>query len=296
MSIRLYESYKELFNETKPIRGRAVEVRPFGDRRRDWEQVIRRVQQDGSVAYGAHMRNSDVFLVYPNGDIKFNCDGWHTPTTAEFMDSLVLGIRVFKRHGRLWVTRDVGTEKFCALLDKPVLIKWDTTDPDYEHYRLAEPSIATQRGIDPVKAKAERAKIKSFKDYVRSMLTMSEGRVSMDLMTQYVKDMPHFWAENTNLAGVIFNRCELYRLDLNDRQQAALLEAMQTQDPDEQLEVFPQLLVMMVRGVDSEREDAGFLTYDLKKVMAKIDKVLTKFDNVHRLKEVVVTKPITNVL
>jgi hypothetical protein len=289
MSIRLYEAYKELFNETKPIRGRGVEVRPWGDRRRDWEQVICRVQADGSLAYGARMHSTDVFLVYPNGDIQFDCDGWYTPTTAEFMGGLVLGIRVFKLYNRMWVQRDVGTEKFCALLDKPVLVKWDTTNPNYEHYRLAEPSTALQKTIDPVKAKAERLKIKAFKDYALSMLKISDGCVSDDLVAQYMQHPNRYWEENTNLSGQIFHRRAMRNLDFDTKQEAALFDAMQTQDPDEQLELFPHLLVMFVRGMES---DGG--RYDPKKVAAKIDRVITKYCDIHKYNEVVITKPIAN--
>ena len=290
MSIRIYEAYKELFNNTKPIRGRSVEVRPWGDRRRDWEQVVCRVQDDGRLAYGARMHSTDVLLVMPNGDLIYKNDGWDTPTTAEFMGSLVLGIRVFKRYNRLWVSRDVGTEKFCALLDKPVLVKWDTTNPNYEHYRLAEPSIAQQKVIDPVKAKAERLKIKDFKDYALSMLKISDGCVSEELINQYMQHPNRYWEENTNLSGQIFHRREMRNLDFNDKQETALLDAMQTQDSDEQLELFPQLLVMFVRGMESDGN-----RYDPKKVVAKIDRVITKYCEIHKYNEVVVTKPLTNV-
>jgi hypothetical protein len=290
MSIRLYEAYKQLFNDTKPIRGRSVEVRPWGDRRRDWEQVICRVQDDGQCAYGARMHNTDVLLVYPNGDLLYKNDGWDTPTTAEFMGNLVLGIRVFKRYNRLWVSRDVGTEKFCALLNKPVLIKWDTTNPNYEHYRLAEPSVAQQEVIDPIKVKEERLKIKPFKDYVSNVLKISDGYVSNDLVAQYIENMGRYWEENTNLSGQIFHRRELRNLDFNNRQEAALLDAMQTEDPDEQLELFPHLLVMFVRGMDGNNGK-----YDPKKVAAKIDRVITKYCDVHKYHEVVITKPLTNI-
>jgi len=290
MSIRIYEAYRELFSDTKPIRGRNVEVRPWGDRRRDWEQVICRVQEDGQCAYGARMHSTDVFLVMPNGDLRFDCGGWYTPTTAEFMNRLVLGIRVDKRHGKMWVHRNVGTEEFCALLDKPVLVKWDTTNPNYEHYQLAEPSIAQQKVIDPVKAKAERLKVKAFKEYALSMLKISDGCVSDDLVAQYMQHPNRYWEECTDLLGNQFHRREMRNLDFNTRQEAALLDAMQTQDSDEQIELFPQLLVMFVRGMDS---DNG--RYDPKKVAAKIDRVLIKYCDVHKYNEVVVTKPLTNV-
>ena len=35
-----YTHYKNLWESVKPIRGRSVEVRPIGERRRDWEQIV----------------------------------------------------------------------------------------------------------------------------------------------------------------------------------------------------------------------------------------------------------------
>lgn len=35
-----YKFYEEKYNKTKPIRGRSTDVRPIGERRRDWETII----------------------------------------------------------------------------------------------------------------------------------------------------------------------------------------------------------------------------------------------------------------
>ena len=40
-----YENFKRKYENTKPIRGRSVDVRPIGARRRDWEQVVRVVDR-----------------------------------------------------------------------------------------------------------------------------------------------------------------------------------------------------------------------------------------------------------
>lgn len=294
MSIRLYEQMKARYNETKPIRGRSVEVRPWGDRRRDWEQVICRVQSDGQCAYGARMHSTDVMLVLPNGNIIYNTDGWHTPTTAAFMATLLFGFYVHKQYSKLWLQRHVGTEQFCALLDKPTLVIWDTTNPDPEkhYYRLAEPSTAMQKVIDPVKAKAERAKIKPFKDYAASMLKLSDGRVSTELMDKYIQSRQNFWQSHTILFGAEISTHEMYRLDFNERTKEIVHFAMRITDPDQQFEIFPQLFVMFVRGCDAIRSTGEYNEYDPKIVLAKIDRFITKHTDVYKYKEVVITKPI----
>lgn len=292
MSIRAYEFLKDKFNRTKPIRGRSEDVRPWGDRRRDWEQVICRVQSDGQCAYGARMHSTDVMLVMANGNIIYNTGGWHTPTTAAFMNSLHHGFYVNKQYSKLWLQRHVGTEVFCALLDKPTLVIWDTTNPNYEHYRLAEPSTALQKVIDPIKAKAERAKIKPFKDYVRNMLKLSDGRVSAELMDKYIFERKNFWHSRTTLFDTEISMHEMYRLDFNDRTKEIVHFAMRVTDPDQQFEVFPQLFVMFARGCDAIRTNDEYNEYDPKSVLAKIDRFITKHTDVYKYKEVTITKPI----
>jgi hypothetical protein len=292
MSIRLYEQMKARYNETKPIRGRSTEVRPWGDRRRDWEQVICRVQSDGQCAYGARMHSTDVMLVLPNGNILFNIDGWHTTTTAAFMGTLLFGFYVNKQYSKLWLQRNVGTENFCAVLDKPTLVIWDTTKPNYEHYRLAEPSTAKQKVIDPIKAKAERAKIKPFKDYATSMLKLSDGRVSTELMAMHIQKSRSFWEGNATLFDTEIGIYQMYRLDFNERTKEIIHAAMRTTDPDAQLELFPKLFVMFARGCDALRSTDEYNEYDPKSIIAKIDKFITKHTDVYKYKEVTITKPI----
>ena len=292
MSIRLYERMKEHFNEVKPIRGRNVEVRPWGDRRRDWEQVICRVQDDGQCAYGARMHSTDVMLVMANGDVLFNCGGWYTPTTAAFMNGLTGEFYVSKTYNRIWLRRSVGTEQFCAVINQPTLVKWDTTNPNYEHYRLAEPSTAMKKVIDPIKAKAERAKIKPFKDYASSVLKLSDGCLSHELTAQYMENVGKYWGEETTFMGYKFLRNEMHRLSFANREVEALSHAMQVTDPDEQLELFPHLLVMFMRGCESKEQHPDYNKYDPKQVLDKLDRFVTKYKEVYTQKEVAITAPI----
>ena len=254
--------------------------------------MICRVQDDGQCAYGAKMHSTDVMLVMANGDILFNCGGWATPTTAAFMNSLTGEFYISKTYNRLWLRRSVGTEQFCAVINQPVLVKWDTTNPNYEHYRLAEPSTAMKKVIDPIKAKAERAKIKPFKDYVSSVLKLSDGCLSHDMATAYMENVGTYWEEATMLMGYRFMRNEMHHLNFTNNEVEALSNAMQTTDPDEQLKLFPHLLVMFMRGCDMKEQSADLDRYDPKQVLDKIDRFVTKYKDVYTRKEVVVTAPI----
>ena len=299
MSIRIYEQYKELYNSVKPIRGRSVEVRPFGDRRRDWEQVICRVQDDGQVAYGARMHSTDVLLVMPNGDLRYDCGSWHTPTTAEFMCRLVYGLLVYKRHGVLWLHRDIGTEKLCAALTKPVLVRWDTSNPNpaYHQYRLDKPSIVLKRVVDTVAAKKAREPINNFKKYATTVLKMSEGKLTSEFMRQYFPDFPkNMWHQKAEIDGVEYQGMSLYNFNsFNNEQNMAFYEAMATEDENKSAEIFPRLLAMMAFS-SRYYESSGVTHINPNAVTRLIDKVVFAYRSVYKNIEVEVTKPVTDVV
>ena len=72
-----YNHYKSLYENIKPIRGRAVDVRPIGKRSRDWETI----RMDGDVVECVLYR-TPVVRYYPDGRIGLQSDGWATTATA----------------------------------------------------------------------------------------------------------------------------------------------------------------------------------------------------------------------
>lgn len=298
MSIRIYEQFKELYNSVKPIRGRAVEVRPINDRRRDWEQVICRVQDDGQVAYGARFHSTDVFLIMPNGDLKYDCGAHYCPTTADFMGSLVFGIYVLKQHGMLWVGRNAGTEVFCAALDKPVLVRWDTTNPNYQHYRLDKPSVVLRRVVDTVAAKKAREPINNFRKYATTVLKMSDNKLTGEFMRTYFPDFPNNkWHAKATIGGVEYSGMSLYNFNaFNDQQNMVFYEAMATDN--KAAEIFPLLLAMMAFSSKyyDTHENLGAVDITPEAVVRLIDKVVFAYRSVYKNIEVEITKPVANVV
>ena len=304
MSIRLYEVLKNNFNNTKPIRGRAVEVRPYGKRSRDWEQVICRVQPDGQCAYGARFHETDVVLVMPNGDIRFDCGGWHSPTTGMFMNS-VTPFSVYKKYNKLWVDLGVGTDKIIAPLDKPVLVRWDTTNPNHEHYRLDAPATAMQKVIDPLKAKVARQPAKAFVNYVRTMMKMLDGWVSRDLRMQYVINEEgrgeSYWFSHCIIDGMKFDMGNMHHLtNMGGDKSKHLYECMCSTDEARNLENFPKMMVLLTTGLTRIESRGAWGSDDRrfthKSLTDKIDRFVLSMNDVHTTKEVVVTKAMTNLV
>jgi len=298
MSIRVYEQFKELYNSVKPIRGRAIEVRPIGDRRRDQEQVICKVMEDGQVAYGARLHSTDVFLALPNGDLIYNSGKWHSNLTSEFASSLVRGINVVKRHGFLWLMRDVGTEKFCALLDAPVKIKWDTSNPNYEHYRLEKATIVVRRMADPAKLKVARAPIQKFKGYVTAMLKMTDGVVGRELLETHIINPDKgagkfysFWHSYMDINGENYSMSDAYSFSFNDHVMKKIYGHMSETDEGKCMELYPKLLVLMAMNGRNQTSDGG-RELSVAQAVRVMDKVVTRCNDTTREVQQVVTKPV----
>jgi len=193
MSDRNYEYFKKLFDKVKPIRGRSVEVRPIGERRRDWEQVTRKDLGDGQFAYCATLHKTDVVEYHPNGDVVVHIGGWATPTTAEFIH-IHSPFSCFKQNNKLWVrTSSSSTEedrnKLYPLGSEPVRFKW----VGYNDYKPDETFKIKKQVVNRKKAKAARQPVVAFLAWTKAFLTMSDGWVMHETRKQVVG-----WDERAN--------------------------------------------------------------------------------------------------
>ena len=167
---KMYAYYKNLHDKTKPIRGRAVECRPIGDRRRDWEQ-IRMV--DESVA--CRLYDTDVVTYHPDGRVTLRCDSWATPTTADFIWTHS-PFKAYKANRKIWV--DVNNIQYPIPNKGEIEFhivegKWEPT----------KPVVVEKKVIDRKKSKEAYAPLQKFIEHIRVMLTMSDGWI-MDATMQ----------------------------------------------------------------------------------------------------------------
>ena len=79
--VRTYAQAKSLFDSIKPLRGRAVEIRPLGNRR-DADQYWVRMNGD-EVEFILY--KTPVMTYKPDGDIEITTDGWNTTSTHQFI-------------------------------------------------------------------------------------------------------------------------------------------------------------------------------------------------------------------
>lgn len=182
MSIRLYEYMKNKYETIKPIRGRAIDTRPWNDRRRDAELIVQTTRvMDGVTVYGAKLYGTTVFEVDPKGTLTFRCDDWVTRTTTDFLDRVLRELRLgwaCRRFNNIWVQFRQDTVGELQWVRIP---RSDTIDIEYnketDKYDMPEQTVV-KRTTDTIKMKELRAKAKGFVQYYRSLLKLSDGVVT----------------------------------------------------------------------------------------------------------------------
>lgn len=172
-----YEFMRDRWETTKPIRGRADDIRPIDVRRRDWEQIVRVPLLSGEYAYAAKLYNTNVVTYYPDGIVKLAIEGWATPLTAQFMTQWTpLHLYVNKFKNMLWVVLDekrrvpIPNDGEVRIWFNEALGKWVNLDE--------KPLM--QRVVNRKEMKAERDKVRGFMDYCKTMLNLCEGVIMKD--------------------------------------------------------------------------------------------------------------------
>lgn len=228
MSTNLYEHYKKMFHDTKPIRGRDEDVRPIGNRRRDWE----RIEMDGDVV-ACRLYQTQVVRYYPDGRVGVKCDGWGTPLTAEFIH-IHSPWQCFKQYNKLWVQVRVGADDHKCY---PVPTKGELV---FEHvdgcWRPTEAVQISKRVIDRAKSKQAREPVKGFMKWAKSFLVMSDGWLMHETRLQVQGTSPHGWDYGTNY----LSDNELYEMMSSDdpeKHMLALCVMLQFRNADEKRKV-----------------------------------------------------------
>lgn len=312
MSLDMYVNFKRRFENTKPIRGRAIECRPIANRARDWEQVVKR-DIDGVTAYGAHLYQTDCVVYMPNGDIRVMTGGWATPSTADFISRYIPHqMHCYKKYNKIWI--EYLGNAYPIEEATPTVFSYNTTVNGYE---VANPKPMHQKVVDRTKAKEARNKLEPFRKYAKIMLKLADGWVSNELVEQHAE--PHgayrdYWGRRTyKLDGQEFTGYGLSG-SLSESDAHKIYTAMCTEDET----LFPKLLCMICSGSNTEenrtiRTETEDYTdyqgnpqtrthavreykYDYKTVDNRINFIVKKACDVYTTKEVPVGKVVTNLV
>ena len=180
-----YEFYKHKWENTKPIRGRSVDVRPIDKYRRyrDWETIEKR-QINGQEVYACHLYDTDVVSYYPDGAIGLQINTWATPTTAAFM-SCHSPFYVCKKYNKIWVyPRGHSVDEAYPIPNGGELRLVMGADG---YYKPENPVKIEKVVVDRTKAKEAREKIKPFIEWARSFNKLTDGWVMHETREQFAK-------------------------------------------------------------------------------------------------------------
>lgn len=193
--MRSYDFYKAKWETTKPIRGRAVDVRPIDNRRRSrtWETIEKR-QINGQDVYACHLYDTDVVMYYPDDSIGLRIDTWATPTTADFM-SCHSPFYICKKYNKLWVyPKGHGVDEAYPIPeDGELRLVMDAEGL----YKPEKPIVIEKVVVDRTKAKDARERIKPFIDWARSFNKLTDGWVMHETREQFARfsqEESHGWA------------------------------------------------------------------------------------------------------
>lgn len=173
---RDYKHYQAKYNNTVPIRGRAEDVRPIGERRRTGECITMKKYPCGQVSYCATLYNTDVVEYHNNGQITLRTNGWQTPSTAEFMHEHS-PFTVWKQDNKLWAR--VATPEGVKAYPIGESLTFEMVDGAIgaQFYEPINKVLINKRVVDRAKAKAAREPLQPFLTWCKSFLAMSDGWV-----------------------------------------------------------------------------------------------------------------------
>lgn len=164
----MYEKLKQKWETTPPIRGRAVDTRPIDKRSEPHKTVTK-----GDGYYGCALQGDEVIKYFENGEVEITtCGRWMSQLLTDFIDDWCVGGYAQVYDGHLWVN------------GYPV---FDSTGlrMKYNIARRLVPvgEIMVRRRVnDNQQRKAVREEHKEFLEYAKSILTMTQGKVTYAMM------------------------------------------------------------------------------------------------------------------
>jgi hypothetical protein len=158
-----YASALKLWEDTKPIRGRAIDTRPLGHRRND-HYLINLLPEGGVECI---LYKTPVVIFWENGDVVIKHDGYNSVSTCNFIGE-VLGL-----HSSIFNYKTlVGFGgKDYIVPDSGLTIKRN----DNWVYEPVNPVPVIGHAIDRKGANNVRARYKPFSTYLSSMCRLKAG-------------------------------------------------------------------------------------------------------------------------
>lgn len=180
MNTYLYNFYATRWASIKPIRGRAVDIRPLRKRTKQSEQIVRNVADDGVVSYACRLYSTDCVEYYPDGTITIRAGNWNTSSTASFIHTNS-PFTCFKTEKKLWLTYGAEPTQIRYPLGPEGLklqcltVLPNDRAPTMRDFVAIDAQPLRKAVIDRAKANEARLPMRPFLKWAKAFLTMSDG-------------------------------------------------------------------------------------------------------------------------
>jgi hypothetical protein len=162
-----YNFNKTRYERTKPIRGRAEDIRPIAKRRRDWETIRANPQPDGTTSYACRLYKTDCVEYFADGRVTLRTDEYATNSTAAFIHAYSPW-DASKQHNNIWV-RVMG---IMYPIPPKGELTFQTTDRGFVPVNHKP---VYKRVVDRIKAKQAREPFRPFLNWAKALLSVSDG-------------------------------------------------------------------------------------------------------------------------
>jgi len=214
--ITTYEEAKLRYEQVKPIRGRAGDVRPLGERRNDNFRIAKRVNPlSGITAYQCILYSTPVVEFKPDGDVEIVMGGWATTATRTFIERL-LHLSCYSKNDSSVLCLGNKAEVVLHPTKTTVIRRLEVYPYTWE-LTSSEPVYETQ--LNKKKANNVRAQYSEFEKYLKAMVNLrEETRMEGFMRGKYV------------YKRITFTKTEFIEADLGGMVQ---VELMRNDQPEE---------------------------------------------------------------
>lgn len=214
--ITTYEEAKLRYEQVKPIRGRAGDVRPLGERKHDNFRIAKRVNPlSGVTSYQCILYSTPVVEFKPDGDVEIVMGGWGSVATRTFIERL-LHLSCYAKNGSSVLC--LGNKAEVVLhTTKTTVIRRLGVYPFTWELISNEPMYETQ--LNKKKANNVRQQYSEFEKYLKAMVNLREET-----------RMEGFMGSKYAYKRITFNKTEFIEADVGGMVQ---VELMRNDQPEE---------------------------------------------------------------
>jgi hypothetical protein len=165
--IKNFADAKQMYEKTKPIRGRSDGKRPLTDRSAV-DNYYMLANEDGS--YSCVLYQTKVLTYYADDTVAIDTGTWESQTTRLFIQN-ILGLGCYRKnqHDVLLLNTYRRVEPFCILGKEPTVVRQGR---DSEVWELVKSPVTTEVKLLRKEANAACAKYKEFTDYLKNSMKL----------------------------------------------------------------------------------------------------------------------------